>query len=96
MKKTTVMTSLALGSLLTLGACANAQSPFEAKPMKSAHSMTKAADAKCGDAKCGADATKKQTTKKADNKCGDAKCGATIKKKTKTAEAKCGEAKCGQ
>ncbi|WP_019673644.1 HvfA family oxazolone/thioamide-modified RiPP metallophore [Psychrobacter lutiphocae] len=73
MKKSAFITSLALGSLMTMSG-ANAANPFNAKPMPNAHqSESKAADAKCGEGKCGT--TVKKPTKKADAKCGEGKCG---------------------
>lgn len=69
-----IVSSVALTSLMALGASAHAESPFSAKCMDSGYQNTsecKKADAKCGEGKCGGTADKKS-----DAKCGEGKCGA--------------------
>ncbi|WP_296402620.1 hypothetical protein [Psychrobacter sp.] len=76
MKNTSIITGLAIGSLLAMSG-AQAGNPFHATSMATAHSnSSKAAEAKCGEGKCGADTVKKPT-KKVDGKCGEGKCGGT-------------------
>ncbi|WP_019673645.1 hypothetical protein [Psychrobacter lutiphocae] len=93
MNTKSIVASLALGSLVTLGGCTSTN-PFSANAMDSGYKngekahqgscgANKKAEAKCGaeksaEAKCGAD-------KKADSSCGA----------DKKMDAKCGEAKCG-
>ncbi|MDN3452820.1 MULTISPECIES: hypothetical protein [unclassified Psychrobacter] len=75
MNKTSVITGLALGSLLAMGSAhaVTDSNPFNAKVMQNAHdSATKDKEGKCGEGKCG-DA--KKIDKKADGKCGEGKCG---------------------
>lgn len=110
MKTSTILSSLALGSLVTLSGCAN--NPFAAEPMQDGYqNSSKAKDGGCSanmkkaDGSCGG-----SMDKKADGKCGEGKCGADAKdmnKKAdgscgghamdmdKKADGKCGEAKCG-
>jgi|26BtaG_2_1085354.scaffolds.fasta_scaffold01913_6 uncharacterized low-complexity protein len=95
MKTTSVVTSLALGSLVAMGSAHAADSnPFGAKTMSSAYqNTTKAKESRCGEGKCGSSA--KKVVKKADSKCEEGKCGDSAKKVVKKAEGKCGEGKCG-
>lgn len=90
MNKTSIITSLALGSLVAMGSVHAADSnPFGAKSMDSAYqNSTKAKEGKCG-------SSAKKVVKKADGKCGEGKCGGSAKKVVKKAEGKCGEGKCG-
>lgn len=90
MNKTSMITSLALGSLVAMGNAHAADSnPFGAKTMSSAYqNSTKAKEGKCGEGKCGSSA--KKVVKKADGK-----RGGSAKKVVKKAEGKCGEGKCG-
>ncbi|WP_434352837.1 hypothetical protein VH441_06430 [Psychrobacter sp. HD31] len=87
MKSNTIVKTLAVSSLITLGVTACTGNPFQADSMDKGYEMKKA-EHKCGEAKCGAD-------KKADGNCGgdkkaDHSCGAD-----KKADGKCGEGKCG-
>lgn len=71
-----IISSVALTSLMALGANAQAENPFSAKCMDSGYQNTtecKKAEAKCGEGKCGGAST---TDKKSDAKCGEGKCGA--------------------
>lgn len=71
MNKQTIVKSVALSSLLAVGA--TACTPFQASNMDSGHKNTsKVAGAKCGSGGCGG--------KKADAKCGEGKCGDSMKK----------------
>lgn len=101
MNKSSILTSLALGSLVTLSGCAT-NNPFSTKPMHDGYqNSSKAKEGSCAahkmdkkaDGSCAGHAT--TMDKKADAKCGDAKCGADLKKTAKKADGKCGEAKCG-
>ncbi|WP_230658598.1 HvfA family oxazolone/thioamide-modified RiPP metallophore [Psychrobacter sp. I-STPA10] len=96
MKKTSIITSLALGSLVAMGSAhAGESNPYSAKSMQDGYqNTTKAKEGKCGEGKCGGSA-KKSSAKKADGKCGEGKCGGTVKKPVKKADGKCGEGKCG-
>ena len=94
MKKSTVLTSLALGSLVTLSGCANGN-PFSAEPMKDGYQNTsKVKEASCAghmnkkaEGSCAGHAT--DMDKKADGKCGEGKCGADGKKMDKKADGSC-------
>src|SRR5688572_26679052 len=86
--KPTLITSLALGSVLAMGAASisAAENPFGAMTMKQGYQLAgdhgKDGEGKCGEGKCG--------EKKGDGKCGEGKCG------EKKGEGKCGEGKCGE
>ena len=103
MNKSNILTSLALGSLVTLSGCAN--NPFAAEPMQDGYKNS----AKAQEAKCGGSMDKKaegsccaNMDKKADGSCAahassmdkkaDGSCAASM---DKSAEGKCGEGKCG-
>ena len=103
MNKSTILTSLALGSLVTLSGCAN--NPFAAEPMNNGYqNSAKAHEANCGgsmeknaEGSCSANAM--SMDKKADASCSasmdkkaDGSCSASMDKK---ADGKCGEGKCG-
>jgi uncharacterized low-complexity protein len=103
--KPTLITSLALGSVLAMGATtlSAAENPFEAMTLKQGYQLAgdhgKDGEGKCGEGKCGE--TKKSEAacggdKKAEGKCGEAKCGAEKGDADKKADGKCGEGKCGE
>ena len=77
MKKTSIITSLALGSLVAMGSAhAGESNPYAAKSMQDGYQNTskaKAKEGKCGEGKCGG--TVKKPVKKAEGKCGEGKCG---------------------
>jgi uncharacterized low-complexity protein len=98
--KHTILTSLALGSVLALsaGGIQAAENPFEAKSLKQGYQLAegtteegKKCDGKCGEGKCGAEGKK---CKDKEGKCGEGKCG-----EKKSEEGKCGgkkgEGACG-
>lgn len=66
MNKTSIVTSLALGSLLTLSGCAT-NNPFASDAMQDGYQNT----AKAKEGSCSA----VDMNKKADGKCSDGKCG---------------------
>jgi uncharacterized low-complexity protein len=97
--KPTVLTSIALGSVLamTTATLSAAENPFEATTLKQGYQLadSKSKEGKCGEGKCGgAHKDGKHEDKKADGKCGEGKCGE--KKEEKKHEGKCGEGKCGE
>jgi uncharacterized low-complexity protein len=79
--KPTLITSLALGSVLAMGAAtiSAAENPFDAMTLKQGyqlagddhgHDHDKKGDGKCGEGKCG-----EKGEKKGEGKCGEGKCG---------------------
>lgn len=91
--KQAFITSLALGSVLAMGAATlnAAENPFQAMTLKQGYQLADAhgkdGEGKCGEGKCG-------EGKKEEGKCGEGKCGED-KKEGKKEEGKCGEGKCG-
>ena len=78
MNKTSIITSLAIGSLVAMGSAHAADSnPFGATKLSSGYqNTTKAKEGKCGEGKCGG-TVKKPIKKDAEGKCGEGKCGAS-------------------
>jgi len=83
--KPTLITSLALGSVLAMGSAtlSAAENPFGAMTLKQGYQLAgddhkKDGEGKCGEGKCG--------EKKGEGKCGEDKKG----------DGKCGEGKCGE
>ncbi|WP_227430005.1 hypothetical protein [Psychrobacter sp. I-STPA6b] len=84
MNKKSILTSLALGSLVTLSGCAN--NPFSAEPMQNGYQNNSTApEGKCGEAKCGANGNKVVDGSCSANKMADGSCGAN-----KMADGSCG------
>ncbi|PIE46804.1 MAG: low-complexity protein [Gammaproteobacteria bacterium] len=82
MKSNTIVKTLAVTSLVALGATACTSNPFQANGMDKGYEMKKGEN-KCGEGKCGADMKKNDgscaANKKSDAKCGEGKCGANKK-----------------
>ena len=106
MKASTLLSSLALGSLVTLSGCAN--NPFSAEPMQDGYQNS----SKVKEGSCSANMNKKadgscstSMDKKADGSCSasashmdkkaDGSCSANPMDMDKKADGKCGEGKCG-
>ncbi|WP_227430006.1 hypothetical protein [Psychrobacter sp. I-STPA6b] len=77
MNKSTILTSLALGSLVAMGSAhATGHNPFSAQQLNNAYQNTsKANEGKCGEGKCGGSATTPVVKTPTEGKCGEGKCG---------------------